>query len=109
MDRVQHSVGCPAVDYASMSAEVVKAYAQQAQEMVQACGKSKALSRLQQAGADTFAAMQEIESQAALGPCLEARSCRLLTERRGVKKLQHAGKFPLEHALLPETDAWLAR
>ena len=54
--RVQHSAGSPAADYASMRAEVAKAYAQQAEEMAQA------LSGLQQAAADTSTAIREIES-----------------------------------------------
>lgn len=56
MATAQQSVGGPQADYASVRAEVVKAYAQQAEEMAQA------LSRLQQAGAGTSAAIQEIES-----------------------------------------------
>ena len=53
---VQSAAGNPAADYASARAEVVKAYAQQAEEMAQA------LSGLQQAAADTSTAIQEIES-----------------------------------------------
>ena len=52
---VQLSSGSP-LDYASMRAEVSKAYAQQAEEMTQA------LLTLQQVSADTTAAMNEIES-----------------------------------------------
>ena len=56
MVSVQHSAGSPAADYASVRAEVVKAYAQQAEEMAQA------LSGLQQVAADTSTAIKEIES-----------------------------------------------
>ena len=54
--KAQHSAGSPTADYASVRAEVVKAYAQQAEEMAQA------LSGLQQAAADTSTAIREIES-----------------------------------------------
>ena len=47
----QQSVGGPQADYTSVRAEVVKAYAQQAEEVAQA------LSRLQQAGAGASAAI----------------------------------------------------
>ena len=55
MVSVQHSAGSPAADYASLRAEVVKAYAQQTEEM------AHTLSGLQQAAADTSAAIQKIE------------------------------------------------
>ena len=52
---LQLSSGSP-LDYASMRAEVSKAYAQQAEEM------SQALLSLQQVSASTAAAISEIES-----------------------------------------------